>query len=119
MPVLDNGATSQFKPNSGERIYKTGDLVRYRGDRNLEFLGRIDEQVKIRGFRIELGEIETVLTQHPAVQQTVAIASEDGQGDKRLVAYIALNAEYSSSQRKKPNNAIAGRTGFAVANALQ
>ena len=89
-----------FKPNSGERIYKTGDLVRYRGDRNLEFLGRIDEQVKIRGFRIELGEIETQLTQHPAVQQTVAIASEDGQGDKRLVAYIALNAEYSSASEK-------------------
>ncbi|MEG4218080.1 amino acid adenylation domain-containing protein [Microcoleus sp. Pol14C6] len=89
-----------FKPNSGERIYKTGDLVRYRGDRNLEFLGRIDEQVKIRGFRIELGEIETVLTQHPAVQQTVATASEDGQGDKRLVAYIALNAEYSSTSEK-------------------
>ncbi|MEG4211267.1 amino acid adenylation domain-containing protein [Microcoleus sp. S13_B4] len=89
-----------FKPNSGERIYKTGDLVRYRGDRNLEFLGRIDEQVKIRGFRIELGEIETLLTQHPAVQQTVAIASEDGQGDKRLVAYIALNAEYSVAREK-------------------
>ncbi|MEG3990474.1 amino acid adenylation domain-containing protein [Microcoleus sp. S28C3] len=89
-----------FKPNSGERIYKTGDLVRYRADRNLEFLGRIDEQVKIRGFRIELGEIETVLTQHPAVQQTVAIASEDGQGDKRLVAYIALNPEYSSASEK-------------------
>ena len=89
-----------FKPNSGERIYKTGDLVRYRTDRNLEFLGRLDEQVKIRGFRIELGEIETVLTQHPGVQQTVAIASEDGQGDKRLVAYIALNAEYSSASEK-------------------
>ncbi|MEG5163470.1 amino acid adenylation domain-containing protein [Microcoleus sp. AT3-A2] len=89
-----------FKPNSGERIYKTGDLVRYRGDRNLEFLGRIDEQVKIRGFRIELGEIETLLTQHPAVQQTVATASEDGQGDKRLVAYIALNAEYSVAREK-------------------
>ncbi|MEG4104999.1 amino acid adenylation domain-containing protein [Microcoleus sp. S13_C5] len=89
-----------FKPNSGERIYKTGDLVRYRVDRNLEFLGRIDEQVKIRGFRIELGEIETQLTQHPAVKQTVAIASEDGQGDKRLVAYIALNAEYSSTSEK-------------------
>ncbi|MEG3925207.1 MULTISPECIES: amino acid adenylation domain-containing protein [unclassified Microcoleus] len=100
LPVLDNGTTSEFKPNSGERIYKTGDLVRYRGDRNLEFLGRIDEQVKIRGFRIELGEIETVLTQHPAVQQTVAIASEDGQGDKRLVAYIALNPEYSSAREK-------------------
>jgi amino acid adenylation domain-containing protein len=100
LPVLDNGATSEFKPNSEERIYKTGDLVRYRGDRNLEFLGRIDEQVKIRGFRIELGEIETVLTQHPAVQQTVAIASEDGQGDKRLVAYIALNPEYSVAREK-------------------
>ncbi|MEG4145747.1 amino acid adenylation domain-containing protein [Microcoleus sp. Pol12B5] len=89
-----------FQPNSGERIYKTGDLVRYRGDRNLEFLGRIDEQVKIRGFRLELGEIETLLTQHPAVQQTVAIASEDGQGDKRLVAYIALNPEYSVAREK-------------------
>ena len=89
-----------FKPNSAERIYKTGDLVRYRTDRKLEFLGRIDEQVKIRGFRIELGEIETVLTQHPAVQQTVAIASEDGQGDKRLVAYIALNPEYSVAREK-------------------
>ena len=100
LPVLDNGATSEFQPNSGERIYKTGDLVRYRADRNLEFLGRIDEQVKIRGFRIELGEIETVLTQHPAVQQTVAIASEDGQGDKRLVAYIALNPEYSVAREK-------------------
>ncbi|MEG4085165.1 amino acid adenylation domain-containing protein [Microcoleus sp. POL10_C6] len=89
-----------FKPNSGERLYKTGDLVRYRGDRNLEFLGRIDEQVKIRGFRIELGEIETLLTQHPAVQQTVAIASENGQRDKRLVAYIALNPEYSVAREK-------------------
>ncbi len=92
--------SNPFKPNSGERIYKTGDLVRYRGDRNLEFLGRIDEQVKIRGFRIELGEIETVVTQHPAVQQAVAIASEDGQGDKRLVAYIALNPEYSVAREK-------------------
>ena len=100
LPVLNNSATSQFPPNSADRIYKTGDLVRYRGDRNLEFLGRIDEQVKIRGFRIELGEIETVLTQHPAVQQTVAIASEDGQGDKRLVAYIALNPEHSSTSEK-------------------
>src|SRR4028119_354526 len=89
-----------FKPNSGERIYKTGDLVDRKSDRNLEFLGRLDEQVKIRGFRIELGEIETLLTQHPAVQQTVAIASEDGQGDKRLVAYIALNPQYSVASEK-------------------
>ncbi|MEG3861820.1 amino acid adenylation domain-containing protein [Microcoleus sp. herbarium12] len=85
-----------FQPNSTERIYKTGDLARYRADYNLEFLGRIDEQVKIRGFRIELGEIETVLTQHPAVQQTVVTAAEDAQQNKRLLAYIALDQKYSN-----------------------
>ncbi|MEG5000413.1 amino acid adenylation domain-containing protein [Microcoleus sp. B4-D4] len=103
LPVHNNSATSQFKPNSGEQIYKTGDLVRYRSDCNLEFLGRIDEQVKIRGFRIELGEIETVLTQHPAVQQTAATTSEDVEGNKRLIAYVALNAEYSVARE---NNQI-------------
>ncbi|MCT7951958.1 amino acid adenylation domain-containing protein [Ancylothrix sp. C2] len=75
------------------KLYKTGDLVRYLPDGNLEFLGRTDEQVKIRGFRIELGEIEALLTQHPAVQQCVVIAAENAQQDKRLIAYLALNSE--------------------------
>ena len=83
------------------KLYKTGDLVRYLPDGNLEFLGRTDEQVKIRGFRIELGEIETVLTQHPAVQQCVVIASENAQLDKRLVAYLALNSEQTNHQLKQ------------------
>jgi amino acid adenylation domain-containing protein len=79
------------------RLYKTGDLARYLPDGNIEFLGRIDQQVKIRGFRIELGEIETVLSQHPAVQQTVVIVTEDIPGDKQLVAYIVPHQEQIST----------------------
>lgn len=79
------------------RLYKTGDLVRYRVDGNIEFLGRLDDQVKIRGYRIELGEIEALLSQHPAVQQTLVITHDDEQ-EKRLIAYIVPKTEYSSEQ---------------------
>ncbi|GAB1542981.1 hypothetical protein NUACC21_56550 [Scytonema sp. NUACC21] len=87
--------------NKSTRLYKTGDLVRYRIDGNIEFLGRIDEQVKIRGYRIELEEIEAVLGQHPAVLQTAVMIYED-KGEKSLVAYIASKAKYSSEQENLP-----------------
>ena len=70
------------------RLYKTGDLARYRPDGNIEFLGRIDQQIKIRGFRIELAEIEMALGRHPAIREAVVVGQEDASGNKRLVAYI-------------------------------
>jgi amino acid adenylation domain-containing protein len=76
-----------FVQDANARLYKTGDMVRYLPDGNIEFQGRIDFQVKIRGFRIELGEIEAILEKHPAVAQAVVTAREVN-GEKRLAGYI-------------------------------
>ena len=78
---------NQFSDNPDERIYKTGDLVKYLPDGNLVFLNRLDSQVKIRGFRIELGEIESDISQFEDIKDNVVIAREDVPGDKKLVAY--------------------------------
>ncbi|NJK57793.1 MAG: AMP-binding protein, partial [Pleurocapsa sp. SU_5_0] len=89
-------ATSSSFP-ARDKLYRTGDLVCYRPDGNLEYLGRIDHQVQIRGFRIELGEIEAVLSSYPQIQQAVVIAREDIPGNKSLVAYIVTEKQQSVS----------------------
>jgi amino acid adenylation domain-containing protein len=76
-----------FIQEPGARIYKTGDLARYRPDGTIECLGRIDHQVKLRGFRIELGEIEASLKEVEGVGNCVVVLREDRPGDHRLVAY--------------------------------
>lgn len=91
--TVERFIANPFLPESEALLYKTGDLVRYLPDGNLEFIGRVDHQVKIRGFRIELGEIEAVLSQHSEVQQAVVSVQEDELNNKRLVAYIVPNRE--------------------------
>ncbi|MCB0084161.1 MAG: amino acid adenylation domain-containing protein, partial [Caldilineaceae bacterium] len=71
-----------------ERIYRTGDTVKYLPDGNLLFLGRMDNQVKVRGMRVEVGEIESTLGQHPLVQQVVVTQHQPRRGEERLIAYV-------------------------------
>ena len=79
------------------RLYKTGDLARYRIDGTIEFLGRIDRQVKIRGFRIEPEEIEALLTEHSDVHNAIVIAREDRPGNQQLIAYVVLQPKRVSA----------------------
>ncbi|HET7231440.1 MAG TPA: amino acid adenylation domain-containing protein, partial [Longimicrobium sp.] len=74
---------------AADRVYRTGDLGRYRPDGEVEPVGRADQQVKVRGFRVELGEIEAALTKHPAIRESAVITREAEGGDRRLVAYWA------------------------------
>jgi aspartate racemase len=77
-----------FHPGSGARLYRTGDVVRYLPDGNLELQGRLDHQIKVRGFRIELEEIEAVISEYGGVKQVVVVYRSGSNGDPTLVAYL-------------------------------
>ncbi|HEY4454713.1 MAG TPA: amino acid adenylation domain-containing protein [Pseudonocardiaceae bacterium] len=72
----------------GSRLYRTGDQVRWRADRQLEFVGRFDHQVKVRGFRVELAEVEAALANLDGIAQAAAAAPADGVNGRRLVGYV-------------------------------
>jgi thioesterase domain-containing protein/acyl carrier protein len=86
-----------FASAAGARMYKTGDMCRFRPDGVIDYLGRADHQVKIRGFRVELGEVESNLLKQPGVRGAVVIAQERGNGQVRLVAFVAADAGVTSA----------------------
>ena len=89
-------APCPFEP--GEKMYRTGDIVRLLPDRNIEFLGRADNQVKIHGYRIECGEIEQALLHHSEIQKAVVVVREEEEETKELVTYFVSNNELTTSE---------------------
>jgi amino acid adenylation domain-containing protein len=81
-----------YSTSGGERLYRTGDMVRWREDGELAYVGRVDAQVKVRGFRIELGEIESALLTHAGIGEVAVVARESADGSPHLVAYYVIAA---------------------------
>lgn len=75
------------------KLYRTGDLVKWLADGNIEFIGRIDKQVKLRGYRIELSEIEHIISSHPDVSEVIVTVKENDKQEKFLIAYVIPNLD--------------------------
>ncbi|MEO8446523.1 MAG: amino acid adenylation domain-containing protein [bacterium] len=100
------------------KLYKTGDLVKYRSDGNIDYLGRVDRQVKLRGYRIELEEIESKLTQNDAVKNCAVIVREDKPGSQKLVAYIVNDDKGKLSLNELKNDLRKSLPEYMIPNAF-
>ncbi len=94
--TADRFVDNPFEP--GSKMYKTGDLAKWLGDGNIEYLGRIDHQVKIRGYRIELGEVESQVTKLASVREAIVLAREESSGEKLLCAYFVADRQWTVSE---------------------
>ncbi|HET9182778.1 MAG TPA: amino acid adenylation domain-containing protein [Candidatus Angelobacter sp.] len=88
-----------FAKQKGARMYRSGDLGRWRPDGTIEFIGRNDSQVKIRGYRVELGEIEAMLQQQSGVTGCAVVVKTGANGSKRLVAYVVGERKHEDLRR--------------------
>jgi amino acid adenylation domain-containing protein len=92
--VTEKSFISNPNPQNGDHIiYKTGDLVKWLSDGNIQYLGRIDDQIKIRGNRIEIGEIQNVLQKHPNVKQSAVLTEDVVNNEKQLIAYLVTETD--------------------------
>jgi amino acid adenylation domain-containing protein len=110
-----------FSGSTGQKLYRSGDLVRYLADGNIEFIGRVDDQVKIRGLRIELGEIQEVLEQCDNVDEVFVTVQERKESDKLLLAYLVMTNKISNEalQRQEILDKINEKLpGFMVPSSL-
>lgn len=113
-------------PDSGERLYRSGDMGRYLPDGNIEIMQRRDFQVKIQGQRIELGEIESVLNQHPDVKQAVVtVANDDHSSHQQLIAHIVSDSSETPANKNTtiddytlPDSVSSGDRDSALLNAI-
>jgi amino acid adenylation domain-containing protein len=96
-PELTNEKFIRDPFTPGQRLYRSGDIVRWLKDGSIEFIGRVDHQVKIRGFRVETGEIEHQLLQHNKINESLVVARENN-GDRYLCAYVVSDEKIEAAE---------------------